>query len=605
MVLDPSTVQATPPPEVAATPTQPQPAQTPAPTPAPAPASPQNGQPAATPAQPAPVVPSYAGGPSYTTSPEGAVVQAPDTMRKGPVGILGRMLLAGLQGAQDGGAAVRENGESGSSAGFRAAGQAREKAIATAKAQASENQKQMNEQDLYKLKHNEMVQDAARIAMAMNHEAKMYPFEEQEQEAKTENEKGLAEINQMQLKESREKYTQWAIENDVPLGDAITDIKKVTPQLPQIVGTKTDPPSLTPVPNDGVGKDNGIHLVPTQAFQAPMKTPFIVRTWSGAKDQKTGEFIPTEHIVSPTDVNPVTGKPFTLADINNIQNKSDVQLINLQHQEIDWNNHVQEGKDKTADAESKRKLESAQAGNQKGEEAEHYAKAREADANALAANPTALAHAAQQLVDGNEDPSQLSKRSKSYQATLDAADDYSMKTYGKHFDIAQASNDYKFATNTQTQNTLKYLNSVVPNMNDLVKQSDAIKRTQLPALNDVAAWARLNAGDPKMAAYNATITEVSDQIAKILQGGGTGSGTSDAKLKQAQELFNKGFTPEQVKAVVGELGNLLNTRKDALIGDNRYLRKQYGVGGQQQNPQTGQNPPPSIDVTKIPGARVN
>jgi hypothetical protein len=191
------------------------------------------------------------------------------------------------------------------------------------------------------------------------------------------------------------------------------------------------------------------------------------------------------------------------------------------------------------------------------------------------------------IVEGTMDPSQLSRRSADYNQKLQAANQYSLEKYGKPFDIAQATIDYKFATNVQTQNTLKYLNSVTPNMQDLVKQSDGIQRTQLPALNDAAAWARLNAGDPKMAAYNATITEVSDQIAKILQGGGSGNATSDAKLKQAQDLFNKGFTTQQVKSVVDELSKLLDTRKTALIGNNRYLQKQFGMGQTQGGSQNG------------------
>ncbi len=194
---------------------------------------------------------------------------------------------------------------------------------------------------------------------------------------------------------------------------------------------------------------------------------------------------------------------------------------------------------------------------------------------------------AQNLVNGNMDPSQLSKRSSNYNAVLAEADEYSMKTFGKHFNIAQASSDYKYATNIATQNTLKYLNSVIPNMDALVKQSDSIGRTQLPALNNAEMWAKLNTGDPNVAAYYTTLTETADQIAKILQGGGTGSGSSDAKLKQAQDMFAKGFTPDQVKAVVGDLKLLLNNRKDALIGDNIYLQK-YKSAPSNQTQQSNQ-----------------
>lgn len=185
------------------------------------------------------------------------------------------------------------------------------------------------------------------------------------------------------------------------------------------------------------------------------------------------------------------------------------------------------------------------------------------------------------LVEGTIDPSQLSKRSQDYNQKLEQADKYSQEKYGKPFDIAKAQSDYKFANNPQTQNTLKYLNSLTGsdnksgNLAALVDQSNKITRTDFPALNDVAAWARLKSGDPQMASYYAAVTEVADQVAKILQGGG--SGTSDAKLKQASELFDKGFSKEQIVGVSQTLRTLLANRKNELVGDNRYLQKQYGV----------------------------
>jgi hypothetical protein len=200
-----------------------------------------------------------------------------------------------------------------------------------------------------------------------------------------------------------------------------------------------------------------------------------------------------------------------------------------------------------------------------------------------------------QLVEGNVDPSQLSKRSADYDAKLEAASQYSIQKYGRPFDIAQAQSDYKFATNANTQNTLKYLNSLTGadnksgNLGTLVSLSNKINRTDLPALNNGAAWAKLQTGDPQMAAYYGAVTEVADQVAKIMQGGGTGNGTSDAKLKQAADLFKTGFSKDQITAVSGTLRELLANRKSELVGSNRYLLKQYSpLTNLHSNPQTGQ-----------------
>ena len=209
-----------------------------------------------------------------------------------------------------------------------------------------------------------------------------------------------------------------------------------------------------------------------------------------------------------------------------------------------------------------------------------------ARANKPNASPEEVSHAGQLLADSMEDPSQLSKRGKSYQTTINAADDYSWQNYGKPFNVGQQTVDYKYAS--KAQDTLKYLNSLTGgpgvqgggNLGELVKQSNGITRTEFPPLNDAAAWARLKTGDPKIAAYNTVVLEVADQVAKILQGGGTGNGTSDAKLKQAQEMFDKSFTKDQITAIAGELAPLLGNRTKAMIGNNRYLQRQfYGQAG--------------------------
>jgi hypothetical protein len=216
---------------------------------------------------------------------------------------------------------------------------------------------------------------------------------------------------------------------------------------------------------------------------------------------------------------------------------------------------------------------------------------------------------AQQLVEGQADPSNLSKRSKTYDATLAAANAYSLQKYGKPFDVAKAVGDYKFATNTQTYNTLNYLNSLTGrddksgNLGKLVQMSDAMPRaTTFPPLNEAAQWAKLSSGNQQVASYYAAVTEVSDQIAKILQGSGTGGGgTSDAKLKQAQDLFSKGFTAGQIRGVANDtLRPLLANRKTEIIGDNRYLQ-QWHQPQQQQQQQGGQ--PPALPTDAPPPAQ--
>lgn len=196
-----------------------------------------------------------------------------------------------------------------------------------------------------------------------------------------------------------------------------------------------------------------------------------------------------------------------------------------------------------------------------------------------------IENTAMRLVEGFEDPTQMSKRSRTYDAQLGAADKYSMAKYGKHFDMAKAQSDYKYSTNASTQNTLKYLNSLTGNpvtgtkgnLDLLIEKSNAVTRTDFPALNDAAAWARAQTGDPKIAELHTVAVDAADQFAKIMSSGGSGNATSDAKIKQGIEMFNTGFSKKVLQDVANTANQMLSNRKRELIGDNRYLQKDYGT----------------------------
>lgn len=64
--------------------------------------------------------------------------------------------------------------------------------------------------------------------------------------------------------------------------------------------------------------------------------------------------------------------------------------------------------------------------------------------------------------------------------------------------------------------------------------------------------------------FQTDATLVSDEIGKILQGGGTGSSTSDAKLKQASEILGKNDSPKAIAAALGDVQELIGFRRKAL-----------------------------------------
>lgn len=139
--------------------------------------------------------------------------------------------------------------------------------------------------------------------------------------------------------------------------------------------------------------------------------------------------------------------------------------------------------------------------------------------------------------------------------------------------------DFKYASNPGTLNTLKYLGSLTGmngqpgNLDELLAASNSIDRTSFPAINSAEFKVLEQTGNPDVIRYATAVTEVSDQIAKILQGGGTGNSTSDSKLQQAQDLFNTSFTKDQITEAANTLKTLLQNRKDALIGTNQFLQE--------------------------------
>lgn len=397
------------------------------------------------------------------------------------------------------------------------------------------------------------------------------------------------EASQQDVKFAQEQQDRLVKEGGTVLGTManpgqITDILKVNPEtIPDMVQKHLI--ELVPHVNAD-GKRDGITVIkmPNGYRNQMLPAGSVFHTF----DQSTGKLV--AHNASD---------PMTVGERDNY----DLAAQTAQYKFLSDQAELKQKAAQTAHAEAQTQTENemrpVNIAEKKAQTTAAYASAehQRAETKALneATSSTQINANAQGLVDGTIDPSNLSKRAKSYDATLAAANQYSMQKYGRPFDVAKAASDYKYATSVATTNTFNYLNSLTGrdnqsgNLGQLVQLSNQIKRTNFPALNDAAAWARLQAGDPQMAAYHAALVEVSDQLAKVMQGGG-GSATSDAKLRQAAEIFNAGFSKDQIKAVATDtIRPLLANRKNEMIGDNRYLQQWHGH--QQAAPNTPPAPP--------------
>lgn len=129
----------------------------------------------------------------------------------------------------------------------------------------------------------------------------------------------------------------------------------------------------------------------------------------------------------------------------------------------------------------------------------------------------------------------------------------------------QAKQDYlKTVNSSGFQQTYKLLAAVGPNLDNLVKMSGKLDRTQFKQINRAQLEIMKQSGSKEAAAFGVGAIEVGDQIAKILQGGGTGSATSDKKLQQANDILSGNYSIDQFQAIAKTMKDLLGEREKAM-----------------------------------------
>lgn len=132
------------------------------------------------------------------------------------------------------------------------------------------------------------------------------------------------------------------------------------------------------------------------------------------------------------------------------------------------------------------------------------------------------------------------------------------------FNWAEAEADYQFGKAPGTQTTVRYLDNISTSIDILRKASADFARSDVNAVNKALAAGKGQLGSTDVAVYNMARNIVADEIAKVLQGGGTGHGTSDAKLRQAQELLSQGYSDKQMNAVLDAAQEMLKIRRSTL-----------------------------------------
>lgn len=190
--------------------------------------------------------------------------------------------------------------------------------------------------------------------------------------------------------------------------------------------------------------------------------------------------------------------------------------------------------------------------------------------------------AAQAVVDGRMAPSQAATMfggmGKEAGAFKRAMTDRVMELK-PDFNFQEAESNYQFGKNTGTQNTVRYIDSIAESMPLLIQRANALKNGNFRSLNALINQGKNQVNDVPLKQFQTDVTLVADEVAKILQGGGTGSGTSDAKLRQASGILNSSDSPQAIAAALADINTLIGNRKRTLTRGTYMDENKPSSGG--------------------------
>lgn len=132
------------------------------------------------------------------------------------------------------------------------------------------------------------------------------------------------------------------------------------------------------------------------------------------------------------------------------------------------------------------------------------------------------------------------------------------------FNFEEASATYGLVKSPSFQQTVRYMDAVVESIPRLEQAAARLGNGRFRTLNDIANAAANQFNSTDLKAFKTDALLVGDEIAKILQGGGSGSATSDAKLRQASEIISTSDNVPAIAAAVKEIQFLIGNRRRTL-----------------------------------------
>lgn len=153
------------------------------------------------------------------------------------------------------------------------------------------------------------------------------------------------------------------------------------------------------------------------------------------------------------------------------------------------------------------------------------------------------------------------------------------KKINPQWDYGRAEALFAFGRSPALIQRIKYIENVQNTIGKAKQASEALKKSDIKAFNKAKIWSLEQTGDPRASAIIAVNTILAEEIGNIFQGG-TGSVTSDAKLKLAMETLQSDWSDKQLDAALDAINELMKVRKDTLAAGTWIERGGGSAGGQ-------------------------
>lgn len=174
--------------------------------------------------------------------------------------------------------------------------------------------------------------------------------------------------------------------------------------------------------------------------------------------------------------------------------------------------------------------------------------------------PKGMAASVKSMIEGRTPPpSSFALRSPMVQGMIQAANAIDPNFDQTAWSVRNATAKNYLGGGKQFQE-LQAIGTVAGHLDTLKQAADALDNTRFPRWNSIANLIKQGSGDPSVDRFNTAMQAVSNELSKAYRGGHV----TEGDVKDWQSNINAAKSPDQLKAVIGTLNDLLASKRQRL-----------------------------------------